>query len=383
MKLPENYLRRTIRKELLKEEKYKDINEIAISLPVAGAAAVGAVGGLALLKKMFKNRAMLQLAFDFIKKSPQMFNLRSGTWVTLTQTITQKDILDWVNQDRRLPGGKIFKKRSRGNVFSTTLGSRSLEVFDSSKAREIFIDDENFQFDSPGQDIEYLKRIYRYVHNSKNNDNGGNVKFQLIDTLFYVMITIYNKKYSAEASSSRLSAESELTRIIGTKVSFTGKNRWESQEQYDRSLRHGSSRGPGRFLISLPESISNNLSAKQIIDIANVHVKYADNLVTNLYIPYENRTINMSDIESDIRELKHKFTLLRKVCSTGLLFVAPGASKTIPLFLKALSKAVASDQAMAVVVDKIINRIENSRLKEGSLKEVVKLVVSIALNAIA
>ena len=386
MRITESYLRRVIREELLKEKKYAKINEwempsqdtIAAALPVVGAAAIGVVGGISLLKRAIKNRAVRKLTFDFIRKSKNWFDIdiAGSTWASLASSISLKDITDWVNQDGRLSSKTM--RGSRANVYSTLLGEKSLATFNPSSARKIFINDKSFRFDS--EDIKYLDKIYSVIHRNERFNNGGNTKFQLIDTLFYIMVTLYNYKYSSEATDSRLDAEREFSKILGVKITLNGKNTWESDIEYKRSLDIMSWRGPSRKFIRIPEGIAKNLSEEKIVQIADTHVKYADNLVTRLYLPYDSN-IKIYDIESDIRSLKNKFDFLSKVIGVCFTFAAPGAA-SLELFLKELAEAVAKDQSASVIIDKLVKRIEDSGLENRTLKEVLKLITNIILNVV-
>ena len=46
--------------------------------------------------------------------------------------------------------------------------------------------------------------------------------------MFYTMVRLYVKKYSSEALEATSEIEEKVSRIIGTPITLTGQNSWET-----------------------------------------------------------------------------------------------------------------------------------------------------------
>lgn len=403
MKITETTLRMIIREELLKEKKYKQLNEwdfssidpttVATGI-AAGSAALAGLRGLKLLFDKNRQSGIKQLTVDFINNAPRLFGLRN----LKIQKVTLDDVEMWTEQTEQLS-----KMRKRGFLKYLSSSHRSskdrqsgkpqvklmsanvvylLSDFNHRDARDIFIKDQNFSFDE--EDKKFFLHINKACKNPRNSTVYNNPVYRLIDALFYCMIKLYVKKYSKKSMEAIEGFEKEMSQALRTKITVRGRNSWETKEDYEFATRRGNSQGPGRSIIVVPENYVKDLPFDNLIQIAEINSKYGRHMSTFVCIPYETsqiRGVDLIKLGAEIRGLQNRWEFFANVVITIKDVLRLGTSATVNDFIeKLLEKFSSSDEKSKTIADALVEAIKKSSLREGHVKEAIKFVIRVALS---
>ena len=386
MKITESALRQIIRKELLKNSN-SAINEVDFGL-TAGAA--GVLAGSGILKRFFdkfRQSNVKKLTLDFIKSSSRLFEKN----YSISSSITLSDIEKWSSQDKRLDkmgvkgfGGTHIKGSRKVKLLSTRTVS-ILDQFNHKKARNLFIEDTSFKFDD--EDKIFFNKVSNTVYDPSNG-YSGNDKFKFIDAMFYTMVRLYVKKYSSNSLKATKEIEKKISRIIGTDIKIVGRNSWETSSEYSDSMSASESNlsGPGRAIVSLPSEISDTLDYNQLLQIAGVQAEYGRNTTAFVSLPFSERNmygIDLNSLTAQMRKLKHRWKFITNVLMAIKQTTKLAGSSSTNQFLEILLDSFPNDGIDGInreAVEFLVDAISKSNIKEGNLKEVMKLVVRIALS---